>query len=342
MSMKLCITGGGTGGHLAIAKAVAKAANEMGIECIYIGSTSGQDRKYFEHSPLFSKKFFLPTTGIVNKKGFAKFKALLLVLRAFVRSIRILKKEKVNAVFSVGGFSAAPASFAAIVLGIPLFIHEQNAKTGRLNALLRKYSAGFFSSYDDASPLKNYPVQDRFFDLSRKRGKIKSVVFLGGSQGAKAINDLALDVAQELKNRGIHIIHQTGERDFERVKEAYEKMGIDAEIYAFTDNIAELMHKADLAVSRAGASTLWELSANALPALFIPYPYAAGDHQYFNAKHLADNELGWLKRENEHPKEQLLQILNEDLSKKSEALVGLSKEGAAKEILNYIVKKVAT
>ena len=119
-------------------------------------------------------------------------------------------------------------------------------------------------------------------------------------------------------------------------------MGIDAEIYAFTDNIAELMHKADLAVSRAGASTLWELSANALPALFIPYPYAAGDHQYFNAKHLADNELGWLKRENEHPKELLLQILNEDLSKKSEALVGLSKEGAAKEILNYIVKKVAT
>ncbi len=338
--MKLCITGGGTGGHLAIAKALAEAANEMGIECIYIGSTSGQDKKYFEHSPLFSKKFFLHTTGVVNKRGLGKLKALFLVFKAFLSSMRILKKERVDAVFSVGGFSAAPASFAAIALKKPLFIHEQNAKTGRLNALLKKYAAGFFSSYDAASPVKAYPVADRFFDKARKRGTIKTVIFLGGSQGAKAINDLALEVAKELHKRGIHIIHQAGERDFERVKEAYANIGLDVELYGFTDKLDDLMQRADLAISRAGASTLWELAANGLPALFIPYPYAAGDHQYHNAKYLVQNNLAWLKRESQNPKELLVQILDEDLSNKSEALMQLSNKGAAKEILSHIIQKV--
>lgn len=340
--MKLCITGGGTGGHLAIAKAIAQAAEEMHVECIYIGSTSGQDRKYFEHSPLFAKKFFLHTTGVVNKKGSGKLKALFLVAKAFVNSLWILKKEQVDAIFSVGGFSAAPASFAAIVLGIPLFIHEQNAKTGRLNALLKKYAAGFFSSYDESSPLKTYPVADRFFDNSRKREKIQTVIFLGGSQGAKAINDLALDVAKDLTQKGIRIIHQTGERDYARIKEAYKQMGIDVELYDFTTNLDKLMHKADLAVSRAGASTLWELAANGLPALFIPYPYAAGDHQYHNARFLVENDLAWLRREDENPKELLERILDENLSNRSEALMHLSKKGGSKEILEYIIKKAET
>ena len=338
--MRLCITGGGTGGHLAIAKALAETANEMGIECIYIGSTSGQDRKYFEHSPLFGKKFFLHTTGVVNKKGLGRLKALFLVFKAFLVSMRILKKEQVDAVFSVGGFSAAPASFAALALGIPLFSHEQNAKTGRLNALLRKYAAGFFSSYDANSPVTAYPVADRFFDKARRRERIEIVIFLGGSQGARAINDLALEVAPELAKKGIHIIHQAGERDFERVKKAYAGMGIDAEVYGFTNDLDALMQRADLAVSRAGASTLWELSANGLPALFIPYPYAAGDHQYHNAKYLVDNDLAWLRRESENPKELLMQILDEDLSQKNEALMQLSKKGAAKEILEHIIHKV--
>ncbi len=337
--MKLCITGGGTGGHLAIAKALAEAAQEKHEECIYIGSTSGQDKKYFKRSPLFLRTYFLHTTGVVDKKGLSRLKALFLIMQAYLSSLRVLKKEKVDAVFSVGGFSAAPASFAAITLGIPLFIHEQNAKTGRLNALLKKYAAGFFSSYDAASPIKAYPVADRFFEHARQREHIQTVIFLGGSQGAKAINDLALNVARELSDRGIHIIHQAGERDFKRVEETYKKMGIDAEIYGFTTNLDKLMQRADLAVSRAGASTLWELTANALPALFIPYPHAAGDHQYHNAKYLVENNLAWLRRESENPKELLLQILDENLSQKSKALMQISQKGAAKEILNYIIKK---
>ncbi len=338
--MKLCITGGGTGGHLAIAKSLAQAAAKQGIECIYIGSVSGQDRKYFEHSKLFSKTYFLDTTGVVNKKGFGKFKALYKVLKALLISLTILKKERVDAVFSVGGFSAAPASFAAVIFGIPLFIHEQNAKTGRLNKILKKYAKAFFCSYDKDSPVTSYPVSETFFEKSRKRDKIDTIIFLGGSQGAKAINDLAISVAKKLQERGIHIIHQTGEKEYERVKKAYEQLGVDAEIYAFSDKLDELMKRADLAVSRAGASTLWELTANALPALFIPYPYAAGDHQFHNAQYLVKNNLAWLKREDENPKELLLQIIDENLAKKSEALKKLLHKGAAEEILAYIVKEV--
>ncbi|SFV60960.1 UDP-N-acetylglucosamine--N-acetylmuramyl-(pentapeptide) pyrophosphoryl-undecaprenol N-acetylglucosamine transferase [hydrothermal vent metagenome] len=334
--MKLCITGGGTGGHLAIAKAVAKEAKKMHIECIYIGSTSGQDRDYFENSDLFSKTYFLHTTGVVNKQGLGRLKALFLVFQAFVRSLSILKKEGVDAVFSVGGFSAAPASFAAIALSKPLYIHEQNAKTGRLNALLKKYATEFFSSYDENSPIKAYPVQESFFDKARERKDIKTVIFLGGSQGAKAINDLALKSAKELQKRGIHIIHQTGKADYDRVKEAYRKSGIDAEIYSFSKELDSLMQRADLAISRSGASTLWELVANALPALFIPYPYAASDHQYYNAKYLVDNDLAWLQRESDDPEKLLYKILDEDLSKKSKALMQLSKKDGAKEILKFI------
>ena len=337
--MKLCITGGGTGGHLAIAKAVAEAAKDMNVECIYIGSISGQDRKYFEHFPLLKQTYFLHTTGVVDKRGLGKLKSLLWVFKAFLSAVTILKKERVDAVFSVGGFSAAPASLAAVILHIPLFIHEQNAKTGRLNALLQKHAAAFFSSYNDNSPVKTYPVADRFFDKARKRERIHTIIFLGGSQGARFINDLALEAAPVLVQRGIHIIHQAGERDYDRIKKAYETMHLDIELYGFTDKLDDLMQRADLAVSRAGASTLWELTANGLPALFIPYPYAAGDHQYHNARYLIEHGLAWLRRENENPKELLLSLLDEDLSKKSEALMQLSHRGAAKELLAYILTK---
>ena len=338
--MKIVITGGGTGGHLAIARALAKSAQKKGFEAIYIGSVSGQDRKYFENSPLFREKHFFKTQGVVNKRGFAKLLSLFAIFRAFLHARAILKKEHPSLLFSVGGFSAAPASFAAISLGVPLFIHEQNAKTGKLNTILKRYATTFFSSYDEDSPIKSYPVEEIFFQKSRIRKKIETIIFLGGSQGARFINDLALEVAKELKQKGVNVIHQAGEKDYKRVQNGYKELGIEVKVISFSDNIAELMERSDLAVSRSGASTLWELTANALPALFIPYPYAAGDHQYYNAKYLVDNDLAWLKRQEENPKELLLSILDADLEAKSKKLSTLIKPGAADAILEYAVKKV--
>ena len=338
--MKLCITGGGTGGHLMIAQALVEAATLKGYEVIFIGSTNGQDRKYFEHDSSFSDVYFLETTGVVNQKALGKLKALYKILKAFISSRKILKKHKIEATYSVGGFSAAPASFATLSLSLPLFIHEQNAVTGRLNSLLKSYATRFISVYDKTSPIKGYPVKKTFVESARVRKALKTIIFLGGSHGAKAINDLALSVSKELKNRDIKIIHQAGESDYERVKKEYESLGVEVELYGFTKEIDKLIPLADLAVSRAGASTLWELTTNGCPAFYIPYPHAAGDHQYHNAKFIVDNNLGWCERESEELILEFLKVLDVELESKSKALMEYASDDVAMKMINDITESL--
>jgi len=338
--MKICITGGGTGGHLMIAQALAEAGVNEGHELIFIGSTKGQDKKYFEFHSDFSNVYFLETTGVVNQKGLGKFVALFKVFMAFFKARSILKKHNIQATYSVGGFSAAPASLASISKFIPFFIHEQNAVEGRLNKLLKPFAKRFISAYDKNSVIKGYPVKDVFFKTARVRESLKTIIFLGGSHGAKAINDLALSTCRELSKRGIKIIHQAGEADFERVKKEYKALHVEAEVYAFTKELDKLISKADLAISRAGASTLWELTANGSPALYIPYPYAAGDHQYHNAKFIVEHELGWCEREGDGLKDKLLSILDEDLKTRSEKLLEYSQKDVAKKMIQDLVKVV--
>lgn len=295
--MKIAITGGGTGGHLSIARALCEAAFKKGVKCLYIGSCSGQDRAWFENEAKFEQKHFLQSGGVVDKKGFARVKALLNILNLSFKARQILRDNEITAVFSVGGYSAAAASFAAILSHTPLFIHEQNSKSGSLNTLLKPFAKGFYSAF--TPPFAPYPVAAKFFDTARLRKELKTIIFLGGSQGASFINDLALSMAVELKNRGVEIIHQSGEKDFEKCTKFYAQNGVKADIFAFSKVLHEKMARADLAISRAGASTLFELAANALPAVFIPYPYAAKNHQYFNAKFLFDKNLCQIFTQNE-------------------------------------------
>ena len=336
--MKLCITGGGTGGHLMIAAALLEAAVKAGHECTFIGSTHGQDRKYFEHNSAFSHLYFLETTGVVNQKGIAKFQALFKIFKAFVRSRTLLKKHNIQATYSVGGFSAAPAAFATLSKSIPLFIHEQNAVTGRLNALLKPFANSFISAYDKNSSIEGYPIKEVFYKNARVREDLNTIIFLGGSHGARAINDLALSVAKELSECNIHIIHQAGEADFQRVQKEYKKLGVTAKLYAFTKELDSLITQADLAISRAGASTLWELTANGCPALYVPYPYAAGDHQFHNATFIVKNKMGWCQRETTDLKTELLKILNEPLKEKSEKLLSYSTKDVASQMIQEVQK----
>lgn len=338
--MRLCITGGGTGGHLSIADALCCAAIARGHEVIFVGSTSGQDRMWFEQHSSFFHAYFLESSGVVNKRGLAKIKALYKIFAAVLESRKILKKHKIQAVISVGGFSAAPASFASFTLRLPLFIHEQNAVVGKLNSILRPYAKSFISAYEKDSPIQGYPVKEVFFRLCRVREKLETIIFLGGSQGATAINDLALHVSPILKERGIKIIHQCGERDYERVKAQYEKMDIEVELYSFTKEIASLVSRADLAVSRSGASTLWELCANGLPAFFVPFPYAAGDHQFYNADFIVKEEMGWCVREGEGLDKRLCLILNESLHVKSKKLIEHSHKNVADEMVKLFEKSI--
>jgi len=209
-----------------------------------------------------------------------------------------------------------------------------------LNKLLKPYADLFISSYLEESPIKAYPVKEIFFKNARIREKVGTVIFLGGSQGAKAINELALSIAPELKARGIKIIHQAGTRNIDEVQNAYEALGIEAEVFGFTTKLADYMKEADFAIARAGASTLWELSATALPTLFIPYPYAASDHQYHNAKFLVDRELAWLMRESEIDREKVLALLDEDLSIKSKGLMKTVVSDGSRQIAALLEKIV--
>jgi len=338
--MKLCITGGGTGGHLMIAESLVEAAVAEGHEAIFIGSTHGQDKKYFEKHSAFSHVYFLETSGVVNQKGFAKLKALFKVFKAFLKSRKILKQHNIAATYSVGGFSAAPASFASLSKRIPLFIHEQNAVEGKLNSLLKPLAKRFISAYDENSLVKGYPVKDIFYKTARLREELNTIIFLGGSHGAKAINDLALSIASQLQKRGIKIIHQAGENDYERVKAEYEKSGVTVELHAFTKELPDLIAHADLAVSRAGASTLWELTTNGCPAFYIPYPHAAGDHQFFNAKFIVEHDLGWCEREADDLKEKLFTILESDLKEKSQRLLEYSQKDVAKKMIKDLMESV--
>ncbi len=338
--MRFVITGGGTGGHLVIAAVLEKVLSQRGHEVIFIGSSSGQDRMWFEKGSGFTHTYFLPTTGVVNQKGLGKVAALWRIGKAFMRSRALLKEFDAVGVISVGGFSAAPASFAALSRRVPLFIHEQNAETGRLNALLKPYARVFFSSYEPTSPVKAYPVNKVLFEKARLRTSLQRIIFLGGSQGATYINDLALSIAPLLQKRGIAIIHQCGERDLARLQSAYAEMGIEVELMAFSKKLPDLLERSDFAISRAGASTLWELCANGLPAFFIPYPYAAADHQYYNAQFIVQKELGWSERQGDTLKQKLIAVLDEELSSRSKKLMDLIEPEGAEKIIEVIESEV--
>ncbi len=328
------MTGGGTGGHLAIIKAVKEEL--LNVNLIYIGSTKGQDRAWFEEDTQFQSTHFLDTQGVVNQGIVGKFKSIFMLFKATLQARKILKKAEAKVVFCVGGFSAAPTSFAAKSLGIPLVIHEQNAAIGSLNKLLRPYAKAFISSYEEESEILAYPIKKEFFDKSRIRDEIKTVIFLGGSQGAMAINRLALELASLLKERNIKIIHQAGERNIKEVEQTYRDIGVEAEVFGFTTQLSSYMEQADFAIARSGASTLWELCAIACPTLFIPYPYAAGDHQYHNAKFLVDQNLAWISREEDIKLDNITAILDESMKEKSTQLQDITEQDGALKIATLL------
>ncbi|MDR0579304.1 MAG: UDP-N-acetylglucosamine--N-acetylmuramyl-(pentapeptide) pyrophosphoryl-undecaprenol N-acetylglucosamine transferase [Campylobacteraceae bacterium] len=333
----IVITGGGTGGHLSIAKAIAVEYNKIGIKPLYIGSTNGQDKSWFENSPLFYKSIFLPSYGVVNQGFLGKIKSLLNIIKLSFKVKKILKQEGITKVFSVGGYSSAAASFAAILGGVPLFIHEQNAYMGRLNRLVAFFAKEIFSSYDKNSKVKDYPVSDEWFGFQKKCGKLKTIAFLGGSQGAKFINALALEAASWLNENGIKIVHQTGKNEYEKIKEFYEQNGIEADVFAFYSPLCDKLKDVDFAVARSGAGSMWELAAAKIPALFIPYPHAANNHQYFNAKVLEDKNAAIVIKQNNMDAKTLISILcSADIASLSNALDGTIEPNGAKKIVDIV------
>ena len=302
----ILITGGGSGGHLAIAKAVLQKCHEKNIKCIYVGSDNHHDKLWFENEDMFEEKYFLKATGYVDKKGIKKLFVLLGLIKTIIASIKIIKKHKVTKVFSVGGYSSVSAGVASILCFKPLYIHEQNSVFGLANKILSKFAKRTFCSFK--APYDPYPIQEKFFD-SNTRTSLKKIFFMGGSNGASFINELALNMAPTLEKNNISIIHQCGDKDFRKCKQWYEEQGIKAEVFSFSNNIDEYLKNTDLCIARAGASTMFECVASNVPCIFIPYLYAYKNHQYFNAKFLKDKNLAYLIEQNNANKDNVLELV---------------------------------
>ena len=207
MNETIVVTGGGTGGHLKVADAFIEDFYNRGIDVIFIGSSNGQDKSWFEHDKRLKHTFFLDTKGVVNKNFFGKITSLLNIFSKTIFCLNLYSKYNVKTIVSVGGFSAAAATFASILkFGCNLYIHEQNSKMGKLNEITSKFAKEVFSSFDENSLVKDYPVSMDFFNTARVRDKVKTIAFFGGSQGALSINNFALKVAPKLNEMGIKII----------------------------------------------------------------------------------------------------------------------------------------
>ncbi len=320
-------SGGGTGGHLVIIDAVANYLDDI----VYIGSQKGQDRDWFANDTRFTQRIFLQTAGVVDKKGFAKAGALLQILAQMKSVWPVVRKS--SAVFSVGGFSAAPAAILAVLLRKPLIIHEQNSVPGRLNVMLKPFAKEVIESF--GKDRSDYPVKEVFFKQARQRKRLKTILFLGGSQGASGINAIALQVA---KRYDFAIIHQCGKSEYAMLQKEYAKLGVEVDLFTFSKDIAGKMHKADIAVARAGASTVWETCANGLPAVFVPFPYAARDHQYYNALATVENGAGWVMRQESFDMNFFQSLDDATLQEASRRLLGMLRPGGAEKIAKRLRK----
>jgi UDP-N-acetylglucosamine--N-acetylmuramyl-(pentapeptide) pyrophosphoryl-undecaprenol N-acetylglucosamine transferase len=303
--IRCIIAGGGTGGHLFPGIAIArelKAKYENAAVLFVVG------RKRMESEILRRYGFsvvFIDVEGMKGR-GWKKGLAVLSMLpRSLFQSMGIIRDFKPSFVIGVGGYSAGPFCLAARLLGVPTAIHEQNSYPGLTNRLLARVVDHIFISFAESAPhfrkreciLTGNPVRRELLSPPKGSSPEKdpfTVLVVGGSQGARAINKAFVKTCGILQKAGkkINFIHQTGSQDHRRVLDDYRAAGfevnaLETRVRPFIEDMASAYHRADMVVSRAGATTLFELAALGKPSILIPFPYAANGHQETNARSLA-------------------------------------------------------
>jgi UDP-N-acetylglucosamine--N-acetylmuramyl-(pentapeptide) pyrophosphoryl-undecaprenol N-acetylglucosamine transferase len=294
--MRLVIAGGGTGGHLFPGVALAGEFRRLmtDVEVIFIGADRGLETKIVP--ALGYELITLPVRGVVGHGFFSGLARSTALLAAVAKAFWILGRLKPDLVIGVGGYASVPAVLAAAVRGMPRSILEQNVSPGKANRVLARFVHRIyqgFANHSEAFPVEKTrvtgnPIRPEVLPAEgtvRPPGR-RTLLVLGGSQGALQINNLVLDVIPRLKRNfpDLTVIHQTGPSHEETVREGYGKAGVDAQIVPFITEMADAYARSDLCLSRAGAMTVSELTASGLPALLIPYPEVAGGHQRFNAR----------------------------------------------------------
>lgn len=296
---KIFIAGGGTGGHvmpaLAVARQLAGSYDDLTVE--FVGTAQGMESTLVPEAGF--KLHQLPVRPLKRVGLKNTIKALWMLPKSIVASLRLLKAEKPIAAVGVGGYASGPLLFAAWLKGIPTAIMEQNSFAGLTNRILSRLVKEIYTGM----PTKTFPAKKVRFLGNPVRTEIIAardqdyaslpegfeLLIVGGSQGAHAVNSFLADSAVKLASiPGLHIVHQAGKNDVEMCRTAYEKAGIPAEVFSFDSQMARRYAQAKLIIARAGAMTISELAAIGRPAILIPFPFASDNHQLFNAKYLAN------------------------------------------------------
>ncbi len=325
--MRLIVTGGGTGGHLfpGIALAEAMQRKIAGTQVMFIGTARLLDQQTL--SGLGFSVRSLACGGVKGMSLLQKLWSLLQLPGAVLEARQMLQSFRPDLVFGVGGYVTGPVLVAARSLGVKVGIHEQNSVPGLANRLAGMLAHKICISLPCEPPfspaktvLTGNPVRQAILDAairekSGKQGAPPILLVLGGSQGAHRVNLLMIEAVRILAASGkpVRIIHQTGTADETMVRESYNALGIQAEVSAFIKDMAATYRQADFVVSRAGATTLAELAVMGLPALLIPYPFAADNHQVTNGKYYMNGGGGLLLEEANATGEILAGIISERL-----------------------------
>ncbi|MDX9752373.1 MAG: undecaprenyldiphospho-muramoylpentapeptide beta-N-acetylglucosaminyltransferase [bacterium] len=295
-TLPILITGGGTGGHLYPALAVAEAIQEglPSAPLLYVGLEKERDRKEVERRGI--PFHGLPLMGLQRKLTLKNFKAMALFIKGTARCVRILRGYPKGVVFGVGGYVSAPAMLAGRLLGWKLALHEQNTVPGLVNRWLASQCDLVFTTYEITQEyLKKVPCIQTGFPLRREiisackktqrsQNQIPTILVLGGSQGARVVTQTAIEAFQLLHKEGVvfKALLQTGEKNYTWAQSLTPPECVT--LVPFIEAMAEAYAQCDLVISRAGSGTLSEIALWGLPSILIPYPFSSENHQKVNSE----------------------------------------------------------
>lgn len=292
--MRAILAGGGTGGHVIPALAIADQLKKThNAEVMFIGTARGIENRLV---PAAGYPLQLVRVGALKNVSLAtRLKTSFDLPRAVWDAGRMLNEFAPDVVIGVGGYASGPAMLSAVVKHIPTLAFEPNVVPGFANRMVARFVSGAAVHFEETAKyfrhaeVTGVPVRHAFFEIQPKRGGTPTLLVFGGSQGAHAINEAMFRCLPTLLREapGIHIIHQTGERDYNDARAAYGALGESAEVFKFIEDMPAAFARADLVVCRSGASTVAEIAAAGKPAVFVPFPRAADDHQRVNAEALA-------------------------------------------------------
>jgi len=343
--MRAILAGGGTGGHVIPALAIAnQLKREYSAEILFIGTARGIENRLV---PAAGYPLQLVRVGALkNVNLVTRAKTAFDLPRAIWGAGRMLNEFAPDVVIGVGGYASGPAMLAAVVKHIPTLAFEPNVVPGFANRVVARFVSAAAVHFEETAKyfrhgeVTGVPVRQAFFDIAPKRGGTPTLLGFGGSQGAHAINAALFRCLPVLQREapGIHIIHQTGERDYNDALAAYERVGESAEVFKFIEDMPTAFARADLVVCRSGASTAAEIAAAGKPAVFVPFPRAADDHQRVNAEALAKHGAAVVVEESKLEgvwlAETIAALLQDPqrLGTMGQAARGLSHPNAAREI----------